>query len=170
MAPFEELYERRCRSPVWLHEVVEFALIGPDLVYEAHKKVRVIRNRLKTAQIRQKSYANNKKMDLEFELGDWVNLKISPMNRVMRFGKIGKLSPCYVGPYEILKWLWCVAYELRFPNELAMIHSVFHISMLKKCIGDPVSILPLKGLGVKEDLSYEGSSSLYAIKKLVLCI
>ncbi|KAK4712763.1 hypothetical protein R3W88_018670 [Solanum pinnatisectum] len=73
----------------------------------------------------------------------------------MRFGRKGKLSPRYVGPYEILKHIGNVAYELNLPSELASVHPVFHVSMLKKCIGDPVSILPLEGLGVDENLSYE---------------
>ncbi|KAK4737356.1 hypothetical protein R3W88_001053 [Solanum pinnatisectum] len=80
------------------------------------------------------------------------------MKNVMRFGKKGNLSPLYVGPYQILKRVGKVAYELDLPNELAPIHPVFHVSMLKKCIGDPVSILPLEGLGVDENLSYEDVS------------
>ncbi|WMV09170.1 hypothetical protein MTR67_002555, partial [Solanum verrucosum] len=115
----------------------------------------LIRDRLKTAHSRQKSYADNRKRNLEFEVGDWVYLKISPMKGVMRFGKKGKLSPRYVGPYEILKRVGKVAYELKFPIEFAPVNPVFHISMLKKCIGDRVSILPLEGLGVNENLSYE---------------
>jgi len=135
--------------------VGEFALLGPEVVYEATEKVRLIRYRLKMAHSRQKFYADNRKKDLEFEVGDWVYLKISPMKGVMRFGKKGKLRPRYVGPYEILKRVEKVAYELKLPIELAPVHPVFHISMLKKCIGDPVSILPLEGLGVNENLSYE---------------
>ncbi|WMV50026.1 hypothetical protein MTR67_043411 [Solanum verrucosum] len=77
------------------------------------------------------------------------------MKGVMRFGKKGKLSPRYVVPYQILKRVGKVAYELDLKNELAPVHPVFHISMLKKCIGDPVSIVPLEGLGVYESLSYE---------------
>ncbi|WMV50007.1 hypothetical protein MTR67_043392 [Solanum verrucosum] len=77
------------------------------------------------------------------------------MKGVMRFGKKGKLSPRYVGPYKILKCVEKVAYELKLPTELAPVHPVLHISMLKKCIGDLVSILPLEGLGVNENLSYE---------------
>ena len=73
----------------------------------------------------------------------------------MRLGKNGKLSPRYVGPYEILMRVKSVAYELKFPKELAMIHPVFHVSMLKKCIGKLVPILPLEVLGVKEGLSCE---------------
>ncbi|XP_015170477.1 uncharacterized protein [Solanum tuberosum] len=74
---------------------------------------------------------------------------------VMRFGKKGKHSPWYVGPYQILKRVGKVAYELHLPSELALVHPVFHVSMLKRCIGDPVSILPLEALGVDENLSYE---------------
>ncbi|WMV59856.1 hypothetical protein MTR67_053241 [Solanum verrucosum] len=77
------------------------------------------------------------------------------MKGVMRFGKKGKLSLRYMGPYQILKHIGKVAYELDLPNELALIHLVFHVSMLKKCIGDPVSILPLEGLGVDEKLFYK---------------
>ncbi|WMV58865.1 hypothetical protein MTR67_052250 [Solanum verrucosum] len=124
MAPFEALYGRRCRSPVCWFKVGEFSVLGPEVVYEAIKKVRFIRDRLKIAQSRQKSYADNRKRDLEFEVGDWVYLKISPMKGVMRFGENGKLSPRYVGPYEILKRVGNVAYELNLPNELALVHPI----------------------------------------------
>ena len=66
-------------------------------------------------------------------------LKISPIKRVVRFGKKGKLSPRYVGPYDFLQMVGKVAYELMLPSELASVHPVFHVSMLKKCIGDPES-------------------------------
>ncbi|XP_027767761.1 uncharacterized protein LOC114074039 [Solanum pennellii] len=77
------------------------------------------------------------------------------MKGMMKFGKNGKLSLGYVGPYEILNRLGSVAYELKLPNEVSVIHPIFHVSMLKKCIGDLVLILPLEGLGVKQDLSDE---------------
>ena len=73
----------------------------------------------------------------------------------MRFGKKGKLSPRYVGPYRILKRVGKVAYELQLPTELAAVHSVFHISLLKKCMGDPTSIVPLESVDVKDSLTYE---------------
>lgn len=96
MTPFDALYGRRCRFPIRV-------LLCTDLVCEALENVWVIRDRLKAAQIRQKSYAYNRKRDLEFEVGDLVYLKISPMKGVMRFVKKGKLSHWYAGPYEILK-------------------------------------------------------------------
>ena len=79
------------------------------------------------------------------------------MKGVVRFGKKGKLSPRYMGPCEILKRLGKVAYEFKLLSELASVHLVFHISMLKKCICDPLSILPIEGLRVKNNLSYEES-------------
>ncbi|KAH0642123.1 hypothetical protein KY290_035222 [Solanum tuberosum] len=133
----------------------EIGLIGPELVYKAFEKVRLIRERLKMAQCRQKSYADARRRDLELEVSYSVYLKTLPMKGVMRFGKKGKLSPWFVGPYKILKRIGKVAYELNLPNELASVHPVFQVSMLKKCIWDPVSIFPLEGLSVDESLSNE---------------
>ncbi|WMV25164.1 hypothetical protein MTR67_018549 [Solanum verrucosum] len=73
----------------------------------------------------------------------------------MRFGKKGKLSPQYVCPHQILRCIGKVAYELELPNELASVHPVFQVSLLKKCVSDPTLIVPLEDLGVKENLSYE---------------
>ena len=92
---------------------------------------------------------------MEFEEGDKVYLNISSMKGVVRFRKKGKLSPRYVGPYEILQRVGKVAYELKLPSELASVHQVFHVSNLKNCIGDTESILPIEGLGTKDNLSYE---------------
>src|SRR5688572_9445973 len=101
MAPFEALYGRKCRSPIGWFEVGEIAMIGPDLVFDAMEKVRLIRERLKLAKSRQKSYSDNRRKDIEFEVNDWVYLKISPMKGIMRFGKKGKLSQRYIGLYKI---------------------------------------------------------------------
>ena len=119
------------------------------------EKVQLIRDRLMKAQSRQKSYADVKRSELEFQVDDWVFLKVSPMKGVMRSGKKGKLSPRYVGPYKILKRVGKVAYELELPTELEVAHPVFHISLLKKCMGDPASIVPLESVAVKYSLSYE---------------
>ncbi|WMV33284.1 hypothetical protein MTR67_026669 [Solanum verrucosum] len=74
------------------------------------------------------------------------------MKGVMRFGKKGKLSPHYVDPYHILRHIVKVGYELDLPNDLASVHSIFRVSLLKKCVGDPISIVPLESLGIKESL------------------
>ena len=87
-------------------------MIGLDSVHDAMEKVQHIRERLKTTQSHQKCYADLSRRELEFQVDDWVFLKVSPMKGVMRFGKKGKLSPRYVGPYKILKRVGKVAYEL----------------------------------------------------------
>ena len=98
MDPFEALYGRRCKSTIGWFEVGKSSLLCPSILYESLEKVWVIMDRLKIDYGRQKSYANNRKRDIEFEVGDMVYLKISPMKGVMIFGKKGKLSPWYVGP------------------------------------------------------------------------
>ena len=125
------------------------------MVYQAMEKVKSIQERLRTAQSRQKSYADVRRRDLEFSVDDWVFLKVSPMKGVMRFGKKGKLSPRYIGPYRILRKVGLVAYELELPQELAAVHPVFHVSMLKKCVGDPSLVVPADAITVKDGLTYE---------------
>ncbi|WMV18640.1 hypothetical protein MTR67_012025 [Solanum verrucosum] len=124
MAPFEALYGRRCRSPVGWFKVGEAALIGPDSVLDAMEKVQLITDRLKTAQSRQKYYADVRRRESEFEVDDWIYLEVSPMKGVMRFGKKGKLSPRYIGPYKVSKRISNVAYELELPQDLAAVHKV----------------------------------------------
>ena len=77
------------------------------------------------------------------------------MKGVIRFGEKGKHRPRYIGPYRISKRIDNVAYELEQPQELAVVHPVFHISMLKKCIINPSLIIPTENVGIKGSLSYE---------------
>ncbi|XP_075103258.1 uncharacterized protein LOC142177970 [Nicotiana tabacum] len=147
--------EDMLRAYVIDFKVGEAELLGPDLVYQAMDKVNLIQRHLKTAQSRQKSYSDMRRRDLEFQVDDWVFLKVSPMKGVMRFGKKGKLSPQYIGPYRILRRVGQVAYELELPQELAVVHLVFHVSMLKKLMGDPSFAVPTEVIGVKDGLSYE---------------
>ena len=105
-------------------------------------KIKVIRDRLKIAQNRQKIYADNRRRDLEFEVGDMVFLRISPWKGILRFGKHGKLSPWYLGPFRIVDRIGEVAYRLELPSDLDRIHDVFHVSMLRKYIPDPSHVLP----------------------------
>ncbi|CAN4123272.1 unnamed protein product [Withania somnifera] len=155
MAPYEALYGRKCRLPIGWFEVGETALLGPDLVQKAMEKVKLIQQRLKIAQSRHKSYADIRRRGLEFSIGDWVFLKVSPMKGVMRFGKKGKHSPHYIGPYKIIRRYGQVAYKLELPQELSIVHPVFHVSMLRRCIGDPSCITPIEDVQVIEGLTYE---------------
>ncbi|KAK6151020.1 hypothetical protein DH2020_015952 [Rehmannia glutinosa] len=108
-------------------------------------------------QSRQKSYADKRRKDLEFEAGDKVFLKVAHLKGVVRFGKKGKLRPRYIGPFEILDRIGNVAYRLALPPEHASVHNVFHISMLRKYISDPSHIINHEELDVSNNLAYEES-------------
>ncbi|GJX92259.1 reverse transcriptase domain-containing protein, partial [Tanacetum coccineum] len=153
-APFKALYGRKCRSPVWWAEIKESSLIGPELVQEMTDKVVLIKEKLKAARDRQKSYADNRRKPIEFEVGDKVLLKVSHWKGVMRFGKKGKLTPRYVGPFEILERIGPIAYRLRFPNELSEVHDTFHVSNLKKCLADANLYVPLDEIKVDKTLHF----------------
>jgi hypothetical protein len=127
---------------------------GPELIQEAEEQVRIIRENLRVAQTRQKSYANNRRRPLEFEEGDYVYLKVSPLRGMRRFKVKGKLSPRFIGPFLILKRVGEVAYQLELPDHLADVHDVFHVSQLKKCLRVPEEQLPMEDLSVQEDLTY----------------
>nr|GEY56410.1 putative reverse transcriptase domain-containing protein [Tanacetum cinerariifolium] len=136
-ASFEALYGRKYRSPIMWVEVREGQLIGPELVQETVEKISQIKDRLKAARDRQKSYANKRMKPLEFSIVDYVLLKVSPSKGLVRFGKKGKLAPKFIGPFEITKRIGLVAYKLRLPEELNGVYDTFHVSKLKKCLVDP---------------------------------
>ena len=159
MAPFEALYGRRCRSPVCWDDVGEKKLLGPELVQLTVEKVSLIKEILKAAQNRQKSYVDNRRRDLEFEVGDNVFLKVSPMKPIMRFGIKGKLSPRFVGPFEVLERVGTLAYKVVLPPSLSKIHNVFYVSTFRKYIYDPSHIVELEPIQISEDLTYEGTRS-----------
>ncbi|GJS33532.1 putative reverse transcriptase domain-containing protein [Tanacetum coccineum] len=135
-APYEALYGRKCRSPVCWSEVGDSQLTGPELIRETTEKIVQIKNRLLTARSRQKSYADRRTKPLEFEVGDMVLLKVSPWKGAVRFGKHGKLNPCYIGPFRILARVGPVAYTLELLKELKGIHCSFHVLNLKKCLAE----------------------------------
>ncbi|KAJ9543976.1 hypothetical protein OSB04_023683 [Centaurea solstitialis] len=152
--PYEALYGRKCRSPLSWVEVGDSQLTGPELIQETTDKIGLIRDRLKAARDRQKSYADNRRKPLEFQVGDRVLLKVSPWKGLVRFGKRGKLSPRYVGPFEIIERVGPVAYKLRLPEEMNEIHNTFHVSNLKKCITDESQVIPLEEVFVDKTLCF----------------
>ncbi len=149
MAPYEALYGRKCRSPLCWSEIGEKHLEGPDLIRETSEKVSVIQERLRTVFSRQKSYADVRRRDVQFGTRNHVFLKISPMKGIMRFGKRGKLSPRYIGPFEILDKVGTVSYRLALPPNLSHVHPVFHISMLRKYVPDPSHVLSVQEVTVE---------------------
>jgi hypothetical protein len=155
MAPFEALYERRCRTSLIWSQARERENFGPDLVLEAKEKVRVIKKNLEAAQAWQKSYHDKRRKPLQFEVEDHVYLKVSPTKGVQRFGIKGKLAPRYIGPYEIKESCGPVAYQLKLPSHMSTIHDVFHISQLRKCVRLPTEVLPEPELQIEPDLSYQ---------------
>jgi hypothetical protein len=130
MAPYEALYGRKCRSPLYWDEVGEKQLLGLEIVQDTKDRIALIRKRMLTAQSRQKSYVDQHRRKLEFKVGDQVFLKVLPMKGVFRFDKKGKLSPRYVGPFEVNEIVGPVAYKVALLPELVGVHDVFHVSTL----------------------------------------
>ena len=116
--------------------------IRPDLIFQAMEKLKVIQERLKTRQSCEKSYIDFRRRSLQFEVEEWLYLKVSPMKGVMKFCKKGKLTPRYIGPIRISNRVCHESYELELPKELAGVPLVFHISILKKFLCDPSLIIP----------------------------
>jgi hypothetical protein len=136
MAPFDALYGRRCRTPLNWSEAGERTLFGPDLVKDAKEKVLVIRENLKMAQMRQKSYHDKGTAPRHFKVGYHVYLKVSPTKGVQRFDVKGKEAPFYIGTYEVIEVCGPVAYPIQLPERFSAVHNVFHVTQLKK--GMPV--------------------------------
>ena len=144
MAPFKGLYGRKCRSLVCWDDVGEKKLLRPELVQLTVEKVALIKERLKATQSRQKSYIDNRRQDLEFEVGDHVFLKVSPMKSMMRFGRKEKLNHRFMGPFEILERVGTLAYKVALLPSLSKIHNVFHVSTLRKYVFDISHIVELE--------------------------
>nr|GEV08998.1 reverse transcriptase domain-containing protein [Tanacetum cinerariifolium] len=153
-ASFEALYGRKCHSPTMWAEVRKCHLIAPELVQETTEKISQIKDRLKVARDRQKSYVDKRMKPLEFSVGDFVLLKVSPWKGVVCFGKKKKLAPRFVGPFEIIKKVVPVAYMLDSPKELDDVHDTFHMSNLKKCLDDPTLQVPLDEIQVDSRLNF----------------
>jgi hypothetical protein len=154
MSPFEALYGRKCRTPLYWDQIGERQFFGPELIQEAEEQVRIIWENLRVAQTRQKIYANNRRRSLEFEEGDHVYLKVTPLRGMRRFKVKGKLSPRFIGPFRIFRRVGEMAYQLELPDSLSDVHNVFHVSQLKKCLRVPEEQLPMEELIVQGDLTY----------------
>lgn len=130
MASFEALYGRRCRTPLCWFESGERVVLGPEIVQQTTEKVQMIREKMKASQSRQKSYHDKHRKDLEFKEGDHVFLRVTPMTGVGRALKSKKLTPKFIGPYQILERVGTVAYRVGLPPHLSNLHNVFHVSQL----------------------------------------
>nr|KYP71512.1 Retrovirus-related Pol polyprotein from transposon 17.6 [Cajanus cajan] len=155
MAPFEALYGRRYRTPLCWYQDGESVVVGPELILQTTEKVKMIQERMKTAQSRQKSYADKRRKPLEFAEGEHVFLKVTPTSGVGRALKARKLTPRFVGPYQIIQRVGPVAYRLALPPSPSNLHGVFHVSQLRKYVHDPSHVVELDDVGVKENLTFE---------------
>ncbi|XP_015170697.1 uncharacterized protein [Solanum tuberosum] len=125
MPPYEALYGRKCWTPLCWSEVGERKLVGPEIVQQTEDKVKIMKDRLEISTDRQKSYADLKRRDIEYQVGDKVFLKVGP-----------------------------VAYKLALPHELDKIHNVFHVSMLRRYRSDPSHVLPVESTKVNPELTF----------------
>jgi hypothetical protein len=158
MSLFQALYGRNYRTPLHWDQPGERHVFGPDILLEAEENIRMVRENLKTEQTRQRSYANTRRRDLSFEVGDYVYLKVSSIIGIKRFRVKGKLTPRNIGPYQIQARHGEVAYQLSLPESLSTVHDVFHVSQLKKCLRVPEEQLPIEDLEVQEANSNSGDS------------
>ncbi|KAL4283659.1 hypothetical protein GQ457_16G008960 [Hibiscus cannabinus] len=143
------------RAPVCWAETRQKLSPLVDILKGTTEKVKLICDQLKIASDRQKSYVDLKCREIEYVVGDRVFLKVSPWKKVMRFGRKGKLSPRYIGPYEIVERVGSVAYRLLLPIELERIHDVFHVSMLQRYRSYMSHVMPVEEIELNPDLSYD---------------
>ena len=155
MSPFEALYGRKCRTPLNWSETGDSKIFGSAILLEAEKKVHQIRDHLKTAQSRQKSYYDGKHRQMDFEIGDHAYLKVTPLKGLKRFHVKGKLAPRFIGPFKVLGRCGNVAYQVELPEHLSEVHDVFHISQLRKCVSPPHKQADYKEVELSPKLTYE---------------
>ncbi|WVZ90036.1 hypothetical protein U9M48_036369 [Paspalum notatum var. saurae] len=132
-SPFEALYGRRCRTPLFWNQTGEKQVFGPDLIKEAEQQIKMMCDA----------------RDLTFKVDDFVYPKVSPMRGIRRFNMKGKPAPRYIGPFKIVERKGEVAYKLELPPNLSGIHNVFHVSQLKKCLRVPEEQAPPEGPDVR---------------------
>ena len=166
MTPYEALYGRKCRILMCWTELSEKKVISLDLIQETEEKEKMIEEKLKVAADRQKSYADLKRKDIQYEIGERVFLKVSPWKKVMRFGRKGKLSLRFIGSYEVIEKVGPVAYKLALPPELEKIHSVFHISMLRRYRSKPSHVVSSEIIELFLDLTYEDEPVKILVRKV----
>nr|GFB94383.1 putative nucleotidyltransferase, ribonuclease H [Tanacetum cinerariifolium] len=153
-APFEMLYGRKCRAPICWDQIGERVIEGPEMIEVTNAKVAVAKEKLKEARTRQKSYADKHRRSLKFQSSDHVFLKVSPVRGVRHFDIKGKLSPRFIGPFEILDRVGEVSYRLALPPQLSHVHNVFHVSLLSGYKYHPLHVISYPLDQIRTDLSY----------------
>lgn len=150
MAPFQALYGRPYHTPLSWDNLEDRVLLGPEMLRDMEQQVMCIREHVSTAQDRQKKYADAHRTDKQFAVGEKVFLRVCPRKSLIRYGKGSKLAPRFVGPFEILERIGLVAYRLALPPNLARVHDVFHVSVLRQYIPNVVHVLDWNALQVED--------------------
>ena len=130
-------------------------VLGPEIVQQTTEKVKMIQEKMKASQSRQKSYHDKRRKDLEFQEGDHVFLTVTPVTGVGRALKSKKLTPRFIGPYQISKRVRTVAYRVGLPPHLSNLHDVFHVSQLRKYVPDPSHVIQSDDVQVRDNLTVE---------------
>ncbi|XP_027337194.1 uncharacterized protein LOC113850869 [Abrus precatorius] len=125
------------------------------MIQRQNEQIKMIKEKIKAAQDRQKSYYDKRRKSLEFQVGDHVFFKVSPVTEVSRVLKSQKLSPKFIRPFEALSRISPTAYRIALPLNLSKLHLVFHVSQLRQYVPDPSHVIDLDPVQVREDLSYE---------------
>ncbi|GAU43989.1 hypothetical protein TSUD_91680 [Trifolium subterraneum] len=155
MAPYEALYGRKCRTPLCWTEVGDKGVLGPDIIQETTLKIKSVKEHMRVTQSRQKSYVDHRRRPIEFDEGDHVFLRVTPKLGLRGVFKRKKLAPRYIGPYQILKRVGPVAYQLALPPSMSRMHDVFHVSQLRKFIPDLFVPVELENIDLQPDLTYQ---------------
>ena len=124
---------------------------------ETTNKIKMIQERMKAFQSRQKSYHDKIRKELEFQVDDHMFLRVTPVTGVGRALKSRKLTPHFIGPYQISEKIDEVAYQITLPPSLANLHDVFHVSQLRKYIPDPSYVIQMDDVQVRDNLTIEAS-------------
>jgi len=155
MDPFKALYGRRFRTSLCWYESGENTLLGPEVVQETTKKVKMIQEKMRASQSRQKSYHDKRRKDIEFQVGDHVLLRVNHVTGVRCALKCRKLTHRFIGPFEIVEKVGAVAYQIALPPSLSNLHDVFLVSQLKKYVYDASHVIQVDDLEVRDNLTVE---------------
>jgi len=132
MAPYEALYSRKCRTPLYWEEVEDKKLYDVELIQVTTEKVKIIKDHIKAVQDRQYKFIDTRRRPLKFITKDKVFLKVALWKNILRFSLKGKLIPRFIGPFKILTRIGLVVYKIDLPPRLAKVHNVFHVFLLWK--------------------------------------
>eukprot|EP00253_Pinus_taeda_P021571 PITA_21571 len=150
MSPFEVLYGRKCQTPSNWSGPEDKLKLGPEMLQEMEDMVKKVRANLKAAQDRQKNFADRKRRFKEYQVGDYVYIRIQARKSTLQWSSCAKLAARYFGSFQVLARVGPVAYQLALPSHIR-IHNVFHVSMLKKYVYDPKHVIKWQNIRVEPE-------------------